>query len=119
MVGSHIGLYKHEYPPAADIDWAKHFGSSEHGTDDHYGFRCPECAALSKVPIQLIDRHVDYWQNVQISWQEDCDKIMAKFDEAVADHFREHTGPQCQTCPEKSVLPPKPLPVFERRWSDE
>jgi len=85
-----------------------------HGVFGHIGYRCRQCAYLSLETNSIAGDSGEYWQNKQIDWQEDCDTIMAEFDQAVMDHFPVHLPVNCQTCPIRGELPAKPMPPIER-----
>jgi len=108
----------HKYPTAAHEAFALQ-SDVPHNVNGHTGFRCIECARESPVMVSIVDDGGDYWQNVQIQWQEECDKVMSAFDEAVAIHFPVHQPQNCQTCPVKPILPEKPNPPVERRHKPE
>lgn len=107
-------IYKTDYPPSAIVDWKAKGGGNEHGTTVHQGYKCGQCAAESGNPIAATDHSVDYYQSKQISWQEECDVIMRKFDSDVAAHFPLHKAVNCPDCPMPTILPPKPVPPVER-----
>jgi len=91
------------------------FGDPEHGVQGHVGHRCGPCAYLATEHIvEISPTGPDHWQNLQLSWQEDCDVIFRQFDDAVAAHFPQHLPANCPDCPETPPLPPKPIPPVER-----
>jgi len=85
-----------------------------HGVVGHIGYRCYQCAQLSGVMIQLADNSGEYWQNLQLLWQEECDVVQNTFDDAVATHFPNHQPYNCESCPVPGEMPVKPLPPAER-----
>ncbi len=85
-----------------------------HGELGHIGYRCYICAQLSSVMIQAASSGGEYWQNKQLLWQEECDKLQNQFDADVAAHFPDHYPIGCKTCPTTFEMPPKPLPPSER-----
>lgn len=85
-----------------------------HGVVGHQGYRCYQCAHQSGITIQLAETGGDYWQNLQLAWQEECDVLQNKFDAEVAAHFPDHFPIGCQTCPTTFEMPVKPLPPAER-----
>lgn len=109
-------IYETDLIPTEIDDYQKKSAQgAEHGTLGHNGFRCGQCAGLSSdSKITANDHGVDYFQNKQIGWQEECDVIMSQFQTDVADHFPDHLPQNCQTCPVKPDLPPKPMPPIER-----
>lgn len=102
------------YPPAQVVDWGKKSDAHNHGELGHIGYRCGLCALESGRSISLNTHGVDHWQDKQLAWQEECDTIQVHFDETVAAHFPDHKAVNCQTCPETTQMPPKPLPPVER-----
>ncbi len=86
----------------------------EHGHEDHTGYRCSACASESQVQVLIHPNTGDYWQSKQISWQEACDVIFRAFDDATAEHFPVHLPVNCKDCPEKPILPIKPVMPSER-----
>lgn len=105
----------HRYPNA-DVQWYADIADVEHGVNGHSGFRCLECARISGRMNSIEADSGDYWQNQQISWQEDCDNLIVAFNEEVADHFPVHTPfGKCISCPVAPQMPPKPNPPIERR----
>lgn len=86
----------------------------EHGHPDHEGLRCAECALMSPNACIIHPSSGDYWQDLQIKWQEQCDVIFRRFDDAVAAHFPDHQPQGCMSCPPKPILPVKPTMPFER-----
>lgn len=113
-----VEIYEKERPSAAIVDYEKKRDHYAHGVEGHTGFRCGLCAGDSKVSVQISEHGVDHWQNKQIQWQEECDKIMVAFDVAVSNHFPNHLPANCQECPVSPELPEKPTQPFERRWTD-
>lgn len=121
-----VDIYDKDRPSAAIVDWNLLFDRFPHGENGHSGFRCGQCASRGSL---ITDHGIDHWQNKQLEWQEACDVIMAAFDVAVAEHFPYHIPavasgpnmgtPRCDDCPEKPVLPEKPVQPFERRWVDQ
>ncbi len=85
-----------------------------HGDDGHRGYRCYQCAQASGVMIQLATNSGEYWQNLQLLWQEKCDELQNKFDLDVATHWPNHKPIGCETCPVVYEMPNKPLPPAER-----
>jgi len=85
-----------------------------HGVEGHLGWRCKECAMLAAVVVFAEPLGPDHWQNKQIAWQEECDVVMVAFDASVAAHFPVHLPQNCNTCPVKPILPPKPVAPVER-----
>lgn len=102
-----------EKPDSQILDFERH-QSPGHGAEGHTGYRCGSCAAESGVAILAAPDTGNYWQNLQIAWQEQCDILFNQFDDAVATHFPLHTGPGCKTCPTKPEMPPKPIKPNER-----
>lgn len=105
------GIAPDERMTSYELSWPV---DHDHGHPDHKGQRCAACAAESKNPVLIHPNSGDYWQTRQINWQEECDLVFRSFDDSVAEHFPLHTGPQCNSCPVKPVLPPKPVPIYER-----
>lgn len=103
-----------KYAPAAEVDWQKKSDSHNHGEIGHIGYRCGQCAQESAHSVGITENSVDYWQTKQLEWQEECDGIMAKFQQDVQDHFPDHLPVNCQGCPTQDTLPPKPMPAIER-----
>jgi len=103
-----------ERPLAAQVDWAKKSDQHNHGEIGHIGYRCGMCAQLSDKTVRITRNSIDYWQTVQIEWQEECDEIMAKFQRDVQTHFPDHQPANCKSCPVQGILPEKPLPPIER-----
>lgn len=85
-----------------------------HGVDGHLGYRCYQCSQISGAMIQLADPGGDYWQNLQLLWQEQCDIVQNEFDASVATHFPDHQPYNCKGCPVPGEMPTKPLPPAER-----
>lgn len=85
-----------------------------HGVEGHIGYRCGQCAQQSDVVILLADSGGDYWQNLQLKWQEECDIVQNTFDTAVATHFPDHQPYDCASCPVPGKMPVKPNPPAER-----
>jgi len=104
----------HKYPTPAHETFDLQ-ADVPHNVNGHTGFRCLECARTSNNMISIVQDGGDYWQNKQISWQEECDTVMSMFDERVAEHFPEHLAKNCEICPSKPILPTKPNPPVERR----
>lgn len=86
-----------------------------HGQPGHTGYKCGQCARESLNMVEYTPNSREYWQNLQINWQESIDGIMSDFDASVAAHFPVHQPQNCQTCPVKPVLPEKPNPPTERQ----
>lgn len=107
-------IYDHKYPPLAVVDWQKKSDDHNHGEIGHLGFRCGQCARDGPNMMAVQPSTADYWQDRQLMWQEECDTIQVRFDEAVAAHFPEHKAMNCDTCPETQTMPPKPNPPIER-----
>lgn len=91
-----------------------------HGVDGHSGYRCYQCALISPGLVMIAVAGGDYWQNLQLSWQEECDKLQNLYDDAVALHFPIHIDSRllgkdetCD-CPKPQQMPPKPIPPAER-----
>lgn len=114
-----------ERPTMAQIEAKQNNPGEPHGSEDHTGFRCPQCAAESgyidadsgqwQHGAALIESSSgDHWQSKQIQWQEHCDRVFRAFDDAVAEHFPEHQPVNCKTCPEKPILPDKPHRPIDR-----
>ena len=87
----------------------------DHGVDGHSGYKCGQCALASGRAVVVYPDTLDFWQDLQIAWQEDCDVIFAAFDDSVATHFPNHLAVNCKSCPVKPKLPVKPEPPNERR----
>lgn len=85
-----------------------------HGLPDHKGFRCGQCAINTGRSVAVAPPGPDYWQSKQIHWQEECDVSFKAFDDSVAEHFPKHDPYNCETCPVKPIMPPKPLAPVER-----
>lgn len=102
------------YPEPEVVDWRLKSDHHNHGEKGHIGYRCGQCAQLSKETVYITRDSVDYWQNLQIDWQEACDIIMSEFQQDVQDHFPDHLPANCQDCPVQGSLPEKPLPPVER-----
>lgn len=107
------GIHPDERPTTAQQDW-EDGRQVIHGEDGHTGFRCYECAQVSGVRVMIHPTSGDWWQTKQIEWQEQCDLIHTAFQEAVAAHFPDHQPFNCDSCPEKPVMPPKPIMPVER-----
>lgn len=101
-----------DHPDAPSLDFRPY--DPEHGTEGHLGDHCGACARLAPVVVELGETGGDHWQTMQIQWQEACDTIFRQFDDAVADHFPDHLPQNCTTCPEKPILPVKPIQPTER-----
>jgi len=87
-----------------------------HGDDGHIGFRCYACAQISDTSILLADDSVDYWQNLQLNWQEQCDLLQNKYDNDIASHFPNHVAIGCEECPKPYAMPLKPIAPAERAF---
>jgi len=109
------------------ISYDNHDGKTGRPTLDYLdrirrpaGYRSSVSAADSVSQCKIQPTTVDYWQDKQLAWQEDCDVVMVQFDRDVADHFPVHqpmdmkTGQVCPTCPQRPILPLKPHPPVER-----
>jgi len=107
-------IYETEQTPLAIQDFQKKSDGLAHGEEGHNGWRCGLCARESLNQVSANTHGVDYWQDKQLAWQEACDRVMAKFDEDVAEHFPNHQPQGCTNCPVREVLPIKPNPPFER-----
>jgi len=112
--------------PDATVEWYAHPSVSDvaHGLDGHIGFRCLECARVAIDGMTAVESSSqDYWQNLQLDWQEECDILQSKFDKDVTAHLPFHIPPklfgstvipQCKSCPIPAALPLKPNPPKER-----
>lgn len=85
-----------------------------HGVEGHIGYKCGQCAREAPVVIQLADSGGEYWQNLQLLWQEECDVLQNSFDADVAAHFPNHKPIGCTECPTPFAMPVKPNPPSER-----
>lgn len=108
-------VYETDGIPVGIWDFQKRSDGLAHGEEGHNGFRCGICARESPGMLAITDHGIDYWQDKQLEWQEECDMVMSQFDSDVADHFPVHRpgDPTCD-CPLKPTLPMKPNPPFER-----
>ncbi len=86
----------------------------DHGFDGHLPYVCGECAKLAPNRSLISPTTGDHWQTLQINWQEQCDIAFRAFDDEVAAHFPEHLPVGCQDCPDKPILPDKPIQPYER-----
>lgn len=102
------------YPTPAELDYSKNRDHYAHGVAGHSGWRCGDCAREAVNVTKVAVHGVDYWQNQQIAWQEECDKLQVEFDVRVADHFPEHLPQNCELCPSAPIMPAKPFPPVER-----
>lgn len=102
-----------EYPEPGVIDFQKK-RDVPHDTEGHIGYRCSQCAQQSRGGVRVTEHGIDYWQNKQIAWQEECDTIMHNHNNAITEHLPEHKPVDCTECPQQPDLPKKPEPATER-----
>ena len=106
------GIHDDEKPTA--FQQSDEANEVPHGAEGHKGFRCYQCAQYSEARILLADNSGEYWQNLQLNWQEKCDVLQNKFDNDVATHWPNHKPIGCDTCPVVYPMPTKPIPPAER-----
>lgn len=103
----------HRYPNA-QVEWYSDIADMDHGINGHTGHRCLECARMSGVMVAVESDSGDYWQNKQLDWQEECDRLIVGFNEKVALHFPKHSPMNCTMCPKAPPMPERPNPPVER-----
>ncbi len=105
-----------EYPDPAEDEWKKKSENAPHGVEGHIGYRCGQCASASPTGVRVTDHGIDYWQNKQLQWQEECDSQMHGYNMAKSLHEEgpTHLPINCVGCPQPTPLPSKPVPPFER-----
>lgn len=104
------GRHPDERPTSYELE----LDDVNHGVDGHIGFRCYQCSQISGTTIRAADNSGEYWQNLQLDWQEKCDELQNQYDRMVAAHFPVHLPVSCPDCPSPLQMPPKPVPPAER-----
>jgi len=119
-VWSGRGIHPDERPTAEQL--SPHLDDPVHGDEGHIGYRCYQCAQVSTVRVLLQPNSGDYWQTMQINWQEQCDLLQHEYDVAVGEHYKVHipamldANNECE-CPIPPDMPPKPIMPAERALS--
>ncbi len=116
------GVYDEDRPSAYQIDHSKGNNYIAHGEEGHTGFKCSACAMMSENCVSAFPPHDDdHWQDQQLKWQEECDKLHSQ----KINHLPSHTPQVAQSdcCPERAQCciyqndPAKPIKQFERLGS--
>lgn len=119
-----------EAPPSKPMDerldpddWSLFAESTPHGIEGHTGWRCRQCAMESQTVSLIASDTGEYWQNMQLAWQEECDRLQNEYDDANAKHLLEDHVPKILrgkdetcNCPVPAQMPIKPNPPAERAW---
>jgi len=109
------GIHPDERPSAYQLGLPAN-SEIPHDTEGHIGYRCYQCSQESGTTIRLAANSGEYWQNVQLEWQEKCDDLQNQYDAMVAAHFPIHLPVNCEDCPSPLQMPPKPVPPSERAF---
>lgn len=115
-------VYDDDRPSSYEIDRAMGNRSTTHGEEGHTGWKCIKCAMEADTVVSAFPPHDDdHWQDVQLHWQEDCDKLHSAKITHLPDHVPNDRASDCFTGTAKCILyepdPPKPEKQFERLGS--
>lgn len=118
-------VYDEDRPSSYQIDRDHGNRVTTHGEEGHTGWKCIECAMEAKLVVSAFPPHDDdHWQDVQLIWQEECDKLHS----AKINHLPDHTPNDRHTacwpdirgssrCVIYTEDPAKPKKQFERLGS--
>jgi len=115
-------VHNDDRPTSYEIDRKMGNRVTEHGEEGHTGWRCIKCAMESEVMVSAFPAHSDdHWQDVQLGWQEECDKLHSAKIDHLPVHQPNNMSSECSVVREECVLyqpdPPKPVKQFERLGS--
>jgi len=116
-------VYDEDRPSAYQIDRDMGNRVTAHGEEGHTGWKCIMCAfEATDVVVSIFPMHDDdAWQDVQLKWQEECDKLHSAKINHLPDHTPNNASTPCYTETADCILyeqdPVKPIKQFERLGS--
>ncbi len=116
-------IYDEDRPSSFELDQRAGNRKTAHGEEGHTGWHCGECAMLAKdnVVSAFPPHDDDHWQDTQLHWQEECDKLHSAKITHLPSHEPNNTSSECSVLREKCILyesdPIKPVKQFERLGS--
>lgn len=115
-------IYDEDRPSAHQMDRDAGNRVTEHGEEGHTGWKCIECAFEGQNVVSAFPPHDDdHWQDVQLKWQEECDKLHSAKINHLPDHVPNNPHSDCHPSVGYCIIytddPEKPIKQFERLGS--